>query len=96
MANPLTLTFNSDNPNFVVQFWDYDNYGKPVAHRTEYPDILPNTTTVIPDVPFTPLTGSSVRLCIIPTNNAVVDSQTNTAKATQPGIVTGKHSSGIR
>lgn len=86
MANPLTLTFNSDNPNFVVQFWDYDNYGKPVAHRTEYPDILPNTTTTVPDVPMVKVNpaASSVRLCIIPTNGAVVDSQTNDAKATQP------------
>ena len=85
MANPLTLTFNSENPNFVVQFWDYDNYNKPVAHRTEYPDILPNTTVTVPDVPMVKANSSaySVMLCIIPTNGAVIDSQTNNASSAQ-------------
>lgn len=86
MANPLTLTFNSENPNFVVQFWDYDNYGKPVAHRTEYPDILPNTTTTVTDVPMVKVNPAaySVRLCIIPTNGDVVDDQTNDSEASMP------------
>lgn len=85
MANPITLTFNSENPNFVVQFWDYDNYDKPVSHRTEYPDILPNTTVTVPDIPFTSnVQYGSVRLCIIPLNGAVVDNQTNDSKASMP------------
>lgn len=84
MANPLTLTFNSENPNFVVQFWDYDNYGKPVSHRSEYPDIMPNTTTTVPNVPFTSnVQYGSVRLCILPLNGSVVDSQSNNAQSTQ-------------
>ena len=85
MANPITLTFNSENPNFVVQFWDYDSSGNPVAHRTEYPDILPNTTVTVPNVPFTSnVQYGSVRLCIMPLNGSVVDNQTNDSAASMP------------
>lgn len=85
MANPITLTFNSENPNFVVQFWDYDTSNTPVAHRTEYPDILPNTTVTVPNIPFTSnVQYGSVRLCIMPLNGAVVDNQTNDSEASMP------------